>query len=149
MKNFGWWAATGSAATMLVGAAVPLAAQASTRILLALEPAEPNTELLRRVVADAPGGRLANKPVALIPTRDLDDALRATRTPEYRMIVAPPHVAASALAHGLELIAATEATPRDVLVGGLGVKTVAELRGKRGDFPTRTRCVPTEFFLNG
>jgi ABC-type phosphate/phosphonate transport system substrate-binding protein len=69
--------------------------------------------------------------------RDLKDVLRTTRTNEYQVIVAPPHVAASALAHGYELLAATEATTRDVLAGAPGIKTVADLRGKRGHFPNQ------------
>jgi rhodanese-related sulfurtransferase len=125
-----------AAAGFLMLAAVAASAQPA-RVMVALDPADPNTELLMLAVSDAPVARLAKQPVIVIPMRDLKDALRATRTNEYMVIVAPPHVAASALAHGYDLLAATEGSGREVLVGGSAVKSVADLRGKRGYFPNQ------------
>jgi ABC-type nitrate/sulfonate/bicarbonate transport system substrate-binding protein len=67
--------------------------------------------------------------------RDLADALRASRTQEYDVIVAPAHVAASALVHGYELIASTAGQAKYVLIGAPGMKSIADLKGKRAYFP--------------
>jgi len=71
----------------------------------------------------------------VLPVRDLADALRASRTQEYDVIVAPAHVAASALVHGYELIASTAGQTKYVLVGSSSLKTLADLKGRRAYFP--------------
>jgi hypothetical protein len=79
------------------------------RVLVAMDPADEGSGLLSIIVANTPLPRLLGAPVAVLPLRDLRDAMRATRTGENDAIVGPAHVIASALAHGYELVAHTGA----------------------------------------
>jgi rhodanese-related sulfurtransferase len=109
----------------------------TARVLVVLDTADAESGLLMLGVADAPLQRMIGSPVSVLPQRNLHDALRATRTQENDIIIGPPHVIASALAYGYELIAATGSTARFVLVGGSGLKTVADLKGRRAYLPSQ------------
>jgi rhodanese-related sulfurtransferase len=69
--------------------------------------------------------------------RDMHDAMRATRTGEYDVIVGPAHVAASALVYGYELIGSTAGSTKYVLVGSPTLKSLADLKGRRAYFPAQ------------
>ncbi len=62
---------------------------------------------------------------------DLTDAMRATRSSGYDVFVAPPQVVASAMAHGYELVGATDADEQYVLVGSASLGSAADLRQGR------------------
>jgi rhodanese-related sulfurtransferase len=129
-----------SAAAQTAPAAAPAAApttsaQAPTRVLVAMDPADEGSGLLSIMVTNTPLSRLLGSPVNVLPVRDLRDAMRATRTGENDVIVAPAHVIASALAHGYELVAHTGGEERYVLVASGGAKTVADLKGRNAYFP--------------
>jgi rhodanese-related sulfurtransferase/ABC-type phosphate/phosphonate transport system substrate-binding protein len=106
-----------------------------TRVMVVADNSDEGSDLLTVAVAGTPLQRLLGGRVVVLPMRDLADALRASRTQEYDVIVAPAHVAASALVHGYELIASTAGQAKYVLIGAPGVKSIADLKGKRAYFP--------------
>lgn len=116
---------------------VPAAMAQTTRISVAMDPADGASELLTLAVSSSPLSRLVRGRVIVLPQRDLTDAMRATRTKENDVIIAPAHVVASALTHGYTLIAASGLSSKYVLVGAPSVRSVKELQGKRGYFPSQ------------
>jgi rhodanese-related sulfurtransferase len=129
-----WLAAS---ALALIAVAPGLAAAQAARVLVVLDNADAESSLLLVGVSDTPLQRLAGTPVIVLPQRNLYDALRATRTQENDVIVGPPHVVASALVHGYELIASTGNSAKFVLVGANGMQSVTDLRGKRAYLPAQ------------
>ena len=131
------WALAGLA-TMLLGV-LPAAAQApatgTLRAVVALDASDLSSDFMTLAVANTGLGKLAGMRAVVLPQRDLTDAMRSTRTGENDIIIAPPHVIASALIHGYELVASTGQTSRYVLVGRDDYKTLAELKGRRAYFP--------------
>ena len=69
--------------------------------------------------------------VTVTTTNDLTDAMRSTRSGGYDVFIAPPQVAASALAHGYALVGATDSDEQYVLVGRNEVASVGALRGQQ------------------
>jgi rhodanese-related sulfurtransferase len=67
--------------------------------------------------------------VTVTTTNDLTDAMRSTRSGGYDVFIAPPQVAASALAHGYALVGATESDEQYLLVGRSQIASVGDLRG--------------------
>ncbi|HYM48203.1 MAG TPA: PhnD/SsuA/transferrin family substrate-binding protein, partial [Burkholderiaceae bacterium] len=94
-----------------------------------------SSDLLTVAVAGTPLQRTLGGRVAVLPMRDMHDAMRATRTGEYDVIVGPAHVAASALVYGYELIGSTAGQTKYVLVGSPTLKSMADLKGRRAYFP--------------
>jgi rhodanese-related sulfurtransferase/ABC-type phosphate/phosphonate transport system substrate-binding protein len=116
--------------------AVPTAvAQTVTRVMVVADHSDAGSELLTVAVAGTPLQKALGNRVVVLPVRDLADALRASRTQEYDVIVAPAHVAASALVHGYELIASSAGQTKYVLVGSSSLKSLADLKGRRAYFP--------------
>ncbi len=74
-------------------------------------------------------GKLLGQPVKVTTSDDLTDAMRATRSGGYDVFIAPPQVAASALAHGYELVGSTDADEQYVLVAQPRVGSFKDLRG--------------------
>jgi rhodanese-related sulfurtransferase/ABC-type phosphate/phosphonate transport system substrate-binding protein len=105
------------------------------RVVVVLDAADLSSDFMGLAVANPGLSKLVGGRATVLPQRDLTDAMRSTRTQENDVIIAPPHVTASALIHGYELIASTGILSRYVLVGRSNVKTIAELKGKRAYFP--------------
>lgn len=84
-------------------------------------------------------GTASGRPVKVTKSEDLGNAMRATRTGEYDVYIAPAHVAASALSHGYDIIGSTGKDKPYVLVGRPGVKAPTELKGSKIYLPSRTR----------
>jgi len=124
-----------SALALLLVALPTAMAQTVTRVMVVADHSDAGSELLTVAVAGTPLQRALGGRVVVLPVRDLADALRASRTQEYDVIVAPAHVAASALVHGYELIASTAGQTKYVLVGSSSLKTLADLKGRRAYFP--------------
>jgi len=123
-------------ALVLLLVALPTAmAQTVTRVMVVADHSDAGSELLTVAVAGTPLQRALGGRVVVLPVRDLADALRASRTQEYDVIVAPAHVAASALVHGYELIGSTAGQTKYVLVGSSSLKSLADLKGRRAYFP--------------
>jgi len=105
------------------------------RVVVVLDSADLSSDFMGLAVANPGLSKLVGGRATVLPQRDLTDAMRSTRTQENDVIIAPPHVTASALIHGYELIASTGVLSRYVLVGRSNVKTMGELKGKRAYFP--------------
>jgi rhodanese-related sulfurtransferase len=123
----------------LLAAAVLLTATAAhaqtARVVVVMDPSDGGSDLLALAVSSTPLKQSVGVPVVVLPLRDLTDAMRASRTQENEAIVAPAHVAASALTHGYELVASSGQSVRYVLVGSGMTANVGELKGKRAYFP--------------
>lgn len=135
--SFGrWLRRAGAAAALSLGMALAAQAQTQTaRVVIVMDPSDGASELLALAVSSAPLRQALGSPVIVLPLRDLTDAMRASRTQENDAIIAPAHVAASALTHGYELVAASGQSARYVLIGNGQTANVAELKGKRAYFP--------------
>ena len=124
-------------ATPALAAPPPAASAALTRIMVVADTADENSDLLTVAVAGTPLQRGLGGRVVVLPMRDMHDAMRATRTGEYDVIVGPAHVAASALVYGYELIGSTAGQSKYVLVGSPSLKSLADLKGRRAYFPAQ------------
>jgi rhodanese-related sulfurtransferase/ABC-type phosphate/phosphonate transport system substrate-binding protein len=111
------------------------AATGTLRAVVVLDSSDLSSDFLTMAVANTGLGKLAGARAVILPQRDLTDAMRATRTGENDIIIAPPHVAASALIHGYELVASTGTVSKYVLVGRGDMKSLADLKGRRAYFP--------------
>ncbi len=111
------------------------AKDATLRAVIVLDSSDSASDFLTLAVANTGLSRLAGTRAVLLPQRDLTDAMRSTRTGENDIIIAPPHVVASALIHGYELIANTGVQSKYVLVGSPSMKSLADLKGRRAYFP--------------
>lgn len=100
--------------------------------LIAIEPSSRHTGLLvnRGAMENALGKELAQA-VSVNSTEELADAMRATRSSEYDLFIAPAQVAASALMHGYELIGSTEPVEEYLLVGRPQIDAAEALKGRR------------------
>jgi rhodanese-related sulfurtransferase len=110
-------------------------AAATLRAVVVLDSSDLSSDFLTMAVANTGLGKLAGTRAVVLPQRDLTDAMRSTRTGENDIIIAPPHVAASALIHGYELVASTGTVSKYVLVGRGDMKSLADLKGRRAYFP--------------
>lgn len=116
-------------------APAPAAAAPTLRAVVVLDSSDLSSDFLTMAVANTGLGKLAGARAVILPQRDLTDAMRATRTGENDIIIAPPHVAASALIHGYELVASTGTVSKYVLIGRGDMKSLADLKGRRAYFP--------------
>jgi len=128
-------AALGPAASQTVSAESKEAVQGTVRAVIVLDSSDLASDFMTLAVTNTGLGRLAGSRAIVLPQRDLTDAMRSTRTGEVDVFIAPPHVTASALVHGYELVASTGAISKYVLVGSNQMKTVADLKGQRAYFP--------------
>lgn len=80
-------------------------------------------------------GKLLGQPVKVTLSDDLTDAMRATRSGGYDVFIAPAQVAASALAHGYELVGSTDAEEEYVLVGKASLASAAAMKQARMYLP--------------
>lgn len=76
-------------------------------------------------------GKLLNAPARIAVSHDLKDCLRASRTSENQVILAPAHVLASALSHGYLLAAVSNGNTQYVLVARKGMSQASDLREAR------------------
>jgi rhodanese-related sulfurtransferase len=116
-------------------APAPATAAPTLRAVVVLDSSDLSSDFLTMAVANTGLGKLAGARAVILPQRDLTDAMRATRTGENDIIIAPPHVAASALIHGYELVASTGTVSKYVLVGRGDMKSLTDLKGRRAYFP--------------
>ena len=124
-------------AMFAVAQAAPPPAPSITRVMVVADTSDESSDLLTVAVAGTPLQRTLGGRVAVLPMRDMHDAMRATRTGEYDVIVGPAHVAASALVYGYELIGSTAGSTKYVLVGSPTLKSLADLKGRRAYFPAQ------------
>ncbi|MFZ5551412.1 MAG: rhodanese-like domain-containing protein [Pseudomonadota bacterium] len=111
---------------------MPAVSWAELSAVVAIEPTARKAGLmLSRFSAEAQLGKLLGQTVKVATTEDLTDVMRATRSGGYDVFVAPAQVAASALAHGYELVGSTDSTEQYVLVGRAALGSAADMRKGR------------------
>jgi rhodanese-related sulfurtransferase/ABC-type phosphate/phosphonate transport system substrate-binding protein len=69
--------------------------------------------------------------VLLKQTSNLTDVMRASRTQENDALIGPPHVTASAISHGYQLLARDARNTNFVLLARKDIKQVEDMAGKR------------------
>lgn len=107
-------------------------AHAQLTAMIAVEPSRKKDSMSVSVpVIETSLGRTAGQPVSVIFNEDMGDAMRATRAGEHDVYIAPPQVAASALARGFELVGCTQDSERYVLVARAEIESLDALRGAR------------------
>lgn len=126
-----------AASAFFAADAAPANAQSMTRVMVVADTSDEGSDLLTVAVAGTPLQRTLGGRVVVLPMRDMHDAMRASRTSEYDVIVGPAHVAASAIVYGYELIGSTAGQTKYVLVGSPAVKSLADLKGRRAYFPAQ------------
>lgn len=112
-----------------VAVLVPARAWAEISAVVAIEPTARKTGLmLSRFATESKLGKALGQPVKLATSEDLTDVMRATRSGGYDVFIAPAQVAASALAHGYELIGSTDPNEQYVLVGRASLSSASDAR---------------------
>jgi rhodanese-related sulfurtransferase/ABC-type phosphate/phosphonate transport system substrate-binding protein len=107
-------------------------AWADLSAVVAIEPTSRKDGLmLSRTALETHLGKLTGQTVNVTFTEDLTDAMRATRSGGYDLFIAPAQVAASALAHGYELVGSTEPSEQYVMVGKPQIATTGDMRKGR------------------
>ncbi len=101
------------------------------RVLIAIDPSDSEALLISTSGVASALGAAAGVPVKVTKSNDLGNAMRATRTAEFELFIAPAHVAASALAHGYELVGATANEEEYQLVGRADKSAVADFKGAK------------------
>ena len=132
----GWAMAVFATALLNTPSATAQAPSTATlKAVVVLDASDAASDFLTLAVANTGLSKLAGTRAIVLPQRDLTDAMRSTRTGENDIIIAPPHVIASALVHGYELVASTGQISRYVLVGSGNTKSLTDLKGRRAYFP--------------
>ena len=104
-------------------------ALADVKVMIGVDPSDRETMLISVLDLRASLAKTIGQPVSVAKSQDLGDVIRSTRTGEYDIYIAPAHVAASALAHGYELIGSTERDEIYQLVARRTAKVPADLKG--------------------
>ena len=108
---------------------VPTRSWAQLSAVVAIEPTARKTGLmLSRYATESKLGKLLGQTVKVATSEDLTDVMRATRSGGYDVFIAPAQVAASALAHGYELIGSTDPNEQYVLVGRASLASAGDSR---------------------
>lgn len=107
------------------------AAHAGIITVIAGEPTSKRDALrVSREAVETQLGRATGEGVNVVYSEDLTDVMRATRTGEHDVYIAPPQVAASALSRGFELVGSTDEQEQFVLVARTGIGSVSVLKGR-------------------
>ncbi len=117
---------------LLAGALVPAFA-AEVHVLLGVDPADTAGDLLlsASLVPSQTLTRATGSKTTITQTSSMKDVMRASRTVENEMIIAPAHVTASAILHAYQLVAVSGQEQVYVLVARNGIDSVDKLVGKR------------------
>ena len=115
---------------LLLLLAAACAAQAELSAVVALEPTSKKDGLMlsRQGLQNGLGKALGQR-VSVTTTEDLADVMRATRSGEYDIFIAPAQVAASALLRGYELVGSTDQAEQYVLVGRQRIGSPEAVKG--------------------
>ena len=123
-------AATAPAAS---GAAASPAARAELRVLLGVDPSDD----VKGVVLDSTLSmaesltRATRMRTAISRTSNMGEAMRASRTLENDILIAPAHVTASAILHAYTLVGTSGRQQTYALVAATTIGDIAQLKGKR------------------
>lgn len=126
--------ATLAVAVLLNLSGLPAIAQdAPYRVLLGIDPSDDaglQEQALGAPLAPSMSAAMQNR-VQVKQTTNLTDVMRATRTEENDIVIGPPHVTASAFAHGYQLLARNVRAARFVLVARSEIAQLSDMAGKR------------------
>ncbi|AKJ31549.1 rhodanese-like domain-containing protein [Caldimonas brevitalea] len=112
--------------------AVSSTAQAELSAMVAVEPtSRQDAFMLSRATMESGLGKALGQQITVSKSEELADVMRATRSAEYDVFIAPAQVAASALMRGYELIGSTDPAEQYVLVGRQQVPTTRDMKGGR------------------
>lgn len=107
-------------------------AQAQLTAVIAVEPTSKKDSLtVVTAVVESALSKATGQATKVTINEDLTDVMRATRTGEVDIYIAPPQVAASALARGYELVGSTYPIEQYVLVSRRDRANVQALDGRR------------------
>ncbi len=119
-------------ATYVCGLLMAATAQAQLTAVIAVEPTSKKDSLaVVTAVVEAALSKATGQATKVSINQDLTDVMRATRTGEVDIYIAPPQVAASALSRGYELIGSTYPMEQYVLVTRRDRTSVEALDGQR------------------
>lgn len=111
-------------------------AQAQLTAVIAVEPTSKKDSLtVVTAVVESALSKATGQPTKVTINEDLTDVMRATRTGEVDIYIAPPQVAASALSRGYELVGSTYPLEQYVLVARRDRTSVEALSGRRMYLP--------------
>jgi rhodanese-related sulfurtransferase len=129
----GCWRQAGIALAAAAVGLLPLASAdaADFKVLLSIDPADGGRGLVGTAASAAALSKAVSGNARILASKDLKDAMRATRTGENQMIVGPAHVIASALSHGYVLGAVSGVPAKFALVARNPLARIADLSGKR------------------
>lgn len=114
----------------LLGAATHASADIS--LLLSLEPtSKQSTSHISTHGMEASITTALRQKTSVTKSEDLAEAMRSTRSGGYDLYISSAQIAASALAHGYELLGATDKLEKYVLVGRKSVASVAALKNNK------------------
>ncbi|MEQ1806518.1 MAG: rhodanese-like domain-containing protein [Burkholderiaceae bacterium] len=108
-----------------------LAAAAEFKVLVSVDPADGARGMIGAPAAATALSKAVNGSARVFVSKDLKDAMRATRTGENQMIVGPAHVIASALSHGYVLAAVSGSPAKYALVARSSIARTADLASAR------------------
>lgn len=115
---------------LLLCLAAASAAAAELSVIVAIEPTSKKEGMLvSRATLSASLGKAAGAPVTVVTSEDLAEVMRATRSGGFDIFIAPPQVAASALARGYELVGSTDVAEHYVLVARQRLASTGDLKG--------------------
>jgi rhodanese-related sulfurtransferase len=124
-----------SLAALVLAASALSGAQAATevRVLLGVDPADSSGDvLLSASVAPSQSlTRVTGMRTTITQTSSMAEVMRASRTVENEVIIAPAHVTASAILHAYQLLATSGQEQVYALVAKSSIDTVDKLPGKR------------------
>ena len=107
-------------------------ALAELTAMVAVEPTSKKEGLmLSRTALETRLAKAAGQAVSVSTSEDLADVMRATRSGGFDVFIAPPQVAASALARGYELVGSTAEAEQYVLVGSEQIPSAEAVKGRR------------------
>lgn len=120
-------------AALVVFGAANVQAASEVRVLLGIDPADTTSDvLLSASLAPAQSlTRATGARTTITQTSSMAEVMRASRTVENEIIIAPAHVTASAILHAYQLLATSGQEQTYALVARTGVDSIDKLPGKR------------------
>lgn len=107
-------------------------AASETRVLLGIDPSDAGVLMLTAPVTSGQSlSRAIGTRAIITQSSSMADLMRASRTLENDVIVAPAHVTASAILHSYQLLATSGQEQTYALVVASGIASVDQLAGKR------------------
>jgi rhodanese-related sulfurtransferase/ABC-type phosphate/phosphonate transport system substrate-binding protein len=103
-------------------------AAAELKVMIGVDPSDREAIVISLLDLQASLSKATGDTVRAFKSQDLGDVMRSTRTGEYEIYIAPSHVAASALAHGYNLIGSTDRDEVYQLVARPGPKAPGDLK---------------------